>query len=185
MKEARTWYVLAISVLFLLLSVPLFVMSSKGGREEGDLTVRWASPKGVRFKDLSSGDELDIEFRADGNLSVYLLTWDEADELRSPSYYKEPIAEPYFNGTDGRFLLVVPAEGDYEVLFWNESFRKDHSVWYSIELKSERVDRFMAFMVITGIFFVLISAAGLSVFLVLRIRERRRKGPDKLGHEPK
>lgn len=119
-----------------VISMCSFIFSFYNIQNKGTLDINWSTPKGIRYQRLLEGDRIEISFSSDENLSVYLLSFEEAEEYRSARMYKDPLPQPIFAGKRGEITIIIKKEGDYELLFWNESFSSDHRLDYEIHIYS-------------------------------------------------
>lgn len=127
---------LAVLVLLVLSSFSIIVMLHPflSGPDEGTLTIKWSSPKGLVLRNLVKGDRIEISCESELPLSIYLLDLKEAEALRRPSFYKEEQPVPIWSGSSADLKLGVEDTGDKELLFWNSSFTTDQTVDYSIKV---------------------------------------------------
>ncbi|MFW3146740.1 MAG: hypothetical protein ACMUIE_08020 [Thermoplasmatota archaeon] len=154
----RTWkpfLIIGIS-LILLTPLPIF-MVTRERTLKGSLEPHWSSPKGIRLSDAREGDDFTIEYSASENVSVYLLTKDQADEMRSPRFYKEPLPTPLFEGNNCKLKTEFGSSGDYEIVFLPVDGSFDFNVDYRIS--GLRTDNTI----------YIISAVGLIVLSVILI----------------
>ncbi len=123
-------------ILLVLSSFSIIVILNPflSGPEEGTLTIRWSSPKGVVLRNLVKGDSIEVSYESELPLSMYLLDLSEAEEMRRPSFYKGEQPVPKWSGTSADLRLRVEDTGDKELLFWNSSFTTDQTVDYSIKV---------------------------------------------------
>lgn len=133
-REPLLWVI----IILLFFSGLSFTMWLTPTHEEGTLNIDWNAPKGIKFSDMRNGDEIFIEYRADSSLSLYFVTQEQAAEYRSSSFYKKELPTPLTDGNNGKYNIVIDKDGDYELLFWNESFTRDHNVEYEFTISSKR-----------------------------------------------
>ncbi len=159
-----------LTILLIIGSIFSFFSPIINNDMDGTLDVHWSNPKGIRFNDLSSGDEIYVDFRShDSEISIYLLTQDQADDLRSPAFYKDDLTDPVYTGKEGKITIIIRNNGDYEILFWNTSFRKDHSIDYSIRTDTKK-DRNIS--IISGTSLMLIAIIPVTIIIIDRVRSR-------------
>lgn len=132
MISRRTIIYILVTTALLSFSIFAFIFPTVKPPLEGEFTIKWSRPSGLRFDDLKRDDTLKIHFECDLSVGIYLLPKATAEEFRSPSFYKEPLPPPNFVEKEGDILITVTEDGDYELLFWNESFTSDHTIKYSI-----------------------------------------------------
>lgn len=133
MISRRTFIFILVTTILLSFSLFVFIFPTIKPPLEGEITIKWSRPSGVRFDDLKMDDTLEVQFECDLPVGIYLLPKATAEDLRSPSYYKEPLPPPYMTEKEGKIKIEVREDGDYELLFWNESFTRDHTIKYSIK----------------------------------------------------
>jgi hypothetical protein len=141
---------------------------------KGQMNLEWSMPKGLRFSNLKDGDRMDIEYNADTELSVYILKQDQADEFRSPSFYKDPLPEPVYTGKNGDITVDIEDDGDYEVLFFNESFSSDHEVKYTVRTHF-RKDTRIAMISGSSILFITLL---LTIVIVIKRKYNMKIAPE-------
>jgi hypothetical protein len=158
-----------LSCLFLLiLSIFAFLFPVYKPPLEGELTVKWSRPSGIQFNDLREGDRLEIWFRSDADVGIYLITHEQADEFRSPSYYKDPLPEPLITDIEGDVEITIEKDGDFEILFWNESFTRDHRIEYRID---SRLSRDLTISLVSGSSLLLLAAVPIVIWVLIKKRE--------------
>jgi len=112
----------------LALLVPFFLNDI-----EGTIEVNWANPVGIQMKNLQKGDRFDIQYSSEANVSLYLLTDDQANEYRSPAMDKQPLPDPLFTGREGKVDVRIEKDGDYEVLFLPDEPARVFKVDYKVD----------------------------------------------------
>ncbi len=123
-----------IAIVTLVLTAIVLVISLTENERSGTLKITVTGTRGVFLGHLGEGRVITGSYQADAPLELYLLTTAEAEALRNPSYYVEPsFPEPIASGRDGTFMTRVDESGTYELLFWNQSFNRNHEVSYSID----------------------------------------------------
>ncbi|MCK5774016.1 MAG: hypothetical protein KAH57_09550 [Thermoplasmata archaeon] len=162
LKEPLFWVI----IILFSLSVASFTILLYPNQEEGELNIDWNAPKGVKFNNMQNGDEIQVEYIADSPLSLYFLTQKQADEYRSSTFYKEELPAPLVEGEAVKYEITVDKDGDYELLFWNSSFSRDHSVEYNLEVRSTR-ERFLTITASIVLLFISI------MILIIFIRKRK------------
>lgn len=105
---------------------------------EGTLEVNWANPVGIQMKNLQKGDRFDIEYSSETNVSLYLLTDDQANQYRSPAMDKDPLPDPLMTGKEGEVEVTIEKNGDYEVLFLPEEPARTFTVDYNVDMSLTR-----------------------------------------------
>jgi len=131
MRLKDPFLILSIVTMFLLATV--LAISLTENVRSGSLKISVTGTRGVWLGHLVRGSVVTGSYQADSALKVYLLTDQEAEEWRDPSYYHEiELPEPMATGRNGSFKIRIDESGSYEVLFWNESFNKNHDVSYRI-----------------------------------------------------
>ena len=159
-----------ISLILIMGSILSFIFPIIKNDINDTLEIHWSNPKGIRFNDLSEGDEIHVDFRShESEISIYLLTQDQADDLRSPAFYKEDPPDPIYTGKEGETTIIITKDGDYELLFWNTSFRKDHYIDYSIRTDTQK-ERTISF--ISGTSLLLIAIIPMIIIIIDRVRSR-------------
>jgi hypothetical protein len=125
---------LIIAIVTLVLMAMVFVASLTENERSGTLKITVTGTRGVFLGHLGEGRVITGSYQADAPLNIYLLTSAEAEDLRNPSYYVEPsLPEPISSGREGFFRTRIDESGTYEIIFWNESFNRNHEVNYSID----------------------------------------------------
>ncbi len=156
------------AVIFILGSAIMIVPHLMEPRE-GSLRINPSSPSGIRAPYMVKGDRIDLRYSSDDELSVYLLTADEANGVRSPSYYKDPLPSPIHTGRKGDIAIEIEEKGDYEILLWNESWRTVHDVEYTVDIHSSKD-------IIASLYFgIPISLTGSVMILISLLRRRGKK----------
>lgn len=125
-------------LLLILLSVIVLIIPFTFSTSEGSIEVNWANPVGIKINGLSKEDSLDISYNADLNVSLYLLTRREAEEYRSPLFYKDPLPDPIQTGRNGSVDIKIEKNGDYELLFLPEEPSTSFKVNYTIDRDIQR-----------------------------------------------
>lgn len=169
MRDFRKIAVFLSCLFLLILSLFAFLFPVYKPPLEGELTIKWSRPSGIQLNDLRENDRLDIWFRSDADVSVYLITREQADELRSPSYYKDPLPAPLITDIEGEVEVKIEEDGDFEILFWNGSFRRDHRVEYSVDT---RLGKDLTISIVSGTSLLLLAAVPPVVWVLIRRRER-------------
>jgi hypothetical protein len=171
MKVKYVFTMIFISILLLGGSILSFTYPVLKWDIEGTLDVAWSNPKGVRFNDLSKGDTMTVTFDCTSDeIGVYLLSQEQADEFRSPAFYKDPLPPPEILLKEGSVELEIPKDGDWEVLFWNESFTTDKEIEYSIDTDF-RKDRTIS--LVSGTSLLILALIPVTLILISRTRERK------------
>lgn len=156
-----------LSVSLFLLSILAFSFPYIKAKEEGTINIHWSNPKGLRLNGLEKGDKIHLEYKADSNLSVYLLTEDEADDYRRPLFYRTDLPSPEFTGKEGEFTIDIDKDADYEIMFLNGSFTTDHEVKYTLITSTQREKRISC---ISGSSLLLLSLCVIILIIVLKKR---------------
>jgi hypothetical protein len=130
--------ILVFGLLFIILSVIVLIIPFTFNRSEGSIDVNWANPVGIKIDGLRKGDSLDLTYNAELNVSMYLLTRKEAEEYRSPLFYKEPLPDPIFKGRNGSLEIEIEKGGDYEILFLPEEPSTTFKLNYTIDRDIQR-----------------------------------------------
>ncbi|MBN1389935.1 MAG: hypothetical protein JXA22_04765 [Candidatus Thermoplasmatota archaeon] len=138
---------------------------------DGKIDVNWTDPVGIRMNRLSKGDVIILEFRSEVNINLYLLTFEQAREYRSPVLYKEPLPQSLACGKEGKVNITIEKNGDYELLFIPGE---------PLTSFTYRVDYRMHVSLLREILLFLFSGMGLLltsvIFIVLAIVLEKRKG---------
>lgn len=133
--------IILLPITFLTFSYPYIFNSSHGAIE-----VNWANPTGLKLNDVTKGDKIEISYGSEINVSMYMLTREEANEFRSPSFYKEPLPEPLISGKNATVELEIEENGDYELLFLPDEPSRTFDVDYDLkrDLKGEKAIYFLS-----------------------------------------
>ncbi len=137
-------------------------------KEEGELTVHWSMPKGLKLENMKKGDSIEFTFSCDQNISVFLLKSVQAEKVRNPGFEQVELPEPLATGKKGSGEVEIGEEGDYELLFWNPSFRTDQDVHYSVKVNKPKNDMAMC---LSGASLLVFSAGMLVYISISRKKE--------------
>lgn len=169
----RTKVVLiSIIVILIIFSILSFIFPYVKQPQKGDLKVNWSAPRGLLLNDMRDGDSIDLEFSSDEELDIYLITRQQGNEFRSPSFYKDPLPDPIYTGAEGELHIEIDSDADYELLLWNQSLTSSIDIEYSI-LKDSQKERNISF--ISGSCLVLLAMIPTAILLIARRRERENK----------
>jgi hypothetical protein len=140
MKTVIYSIIIIVGVILLPISFITGIIPLLNNTSEGVLDVNWANPVGIKVNRLSEGDKLNITYQSNLNVSLYLITREEANEFRSPEYYKDPLPQPVVSGKNGSADLSIIRDGDFEILFLPNEASTTFKVNYAIDrdIKSER-----------------------------------------------
>ncbi|MGA1819519.1 MAG: hypothetical protein ACMUHU_00770 [Thermoplasmatota archaeon] len=134
---------------------------------EGSIEVNWANPVGIQMKGLQKGDSFEVEYSSDINVSLYLLTDDQANEYRSPALYKDPLPDPLVTDREGSVTVHIEEDGDYEILFLPEEPARTFTVDYKVD-RSLVMERSAFLISSIGLFLTSIIFLVLGVVLLKR-----------------
>ena len=162
---------IAVGILLLLpltLSFPAFLNKFD---KKIEVPFDESSYKGIKLKNMDSGDSVDIEFKSNADLRLYLLTEEESDQFRNITYYGEVLEDPITSGYFGKEKIVIEDKGDYELIFWNDTFPLNTEVECEGQIHRERDQRISK---ISTISLVLLSLFIFSLIIIQRINNRRK-----------
>ena len=170
MKTVIYTIIIVVGIILLPISFYTGIIPLLNNSSEGVLDVNWANPVGIKVNSLSQGDKLNITYRSDLNVSLYLITREEANGFRSPDLYKDPLPQPVVSGKNGSADLSVTRDGDFEILFLPNEASTTFKVNYTIDrdIKSERqVYTFSAI----ALFLTSIIMIVLGIVLIKRVKK--------------
>ena len=125
---------LVLGLVLSLVTVGLFCLSMTVNERSGTLEVTITGTRGIDLGELKDGRLVQGRYSSDAPINVYLMTYSEAEDMRNPSYYEEPILpDPIHSGRNGSFSIRIEKESGYELVFWNESFNGNHFVDYNVD----------------------------------------------------
>ncbi|MGA1866384.1 MAG: hypothetical protein ACMUFK_02820 [Thermoplasmatota archaeon] len=137
---------------------------------DGTIDVNWAAPVGIKMDRLSKGDRFDIDYSSEINVSLYLLTSRQANQYRSPFFYKEPLPEPISVGDQGSIEVVINESGDYELLF----LPNEPSMTFTVEYELQRsIFRERIMFILSGAGLLLTSLIFIVLGFVLGRRDEK------------
>lgn len=160
---------IALAILLLLPITILFPEFSGNFDRTLDVPADETGYRGLRFNDMRSGDNVDISYRSNADLRMYLMTREEADEFRRITFEEKILGEPITSGYMGEENIEIDENGDYEMIFWNETFPLGTQVECEGQIhrqKDVNISR------ISTISLCLISLLIISFMAIQRIRNR-------------
>ncbi len=188
MKNFLSSIFTAILVLMLITSFFCIAFPFIFNRTDGTLKIDILEPVGIQIDDLWKNDDIIIDFRSEIPMEVYFLTRDEANEYRSPTFYKSPLPDPIFVGSSGRIIIEIPKKDDYEILFipgmnLSETSEINDTNPGNADLSRVKVDYEMERHVMREIIGFMIYGTSLFIFssgsLIIRhLRSKNRKNHD-------
>jgi hypothetical protein len=117
---------------------------------------------------VTKGDKIEISYRSEINVSMYMLTREEANEFRSPSFYKEPLPESLINGKNATVELEIEENGDYELLFLPDEPSRTFDVDYDLK-RDLKVEKAIYFLSGTGLLLTSLILIVVGAVLIKRI----------------
>lgn len=163
------FFVLALA--FVVLFISLSAVSMTRVKREGQMEVNVTYPKGISLRNMKEGRSLDLRYSSEFELSVYLLTEDQANDLRQPSYFKDPDLPPSLHtGREGSIKIEIERPGTYELMLYNESFTRNVIVDYGLDMGSRIEDVYYRTSLLAVGFITLILVA------IVVARSSKRKG---------
>ena len=160
---------IALAILLLLPITILFPEFSGNFDRTLDVPADETGYRGLRLNDMRSGDKVDISYRSNADLRMYLLTREEADHFRSITFEEKILGKPITSGYRGEENIEIDEEGDYEMVFWNDTFPLGTQVECKGQIHRQRDVNISR---ISTISLCLISLLIISFMAVQRIRNR-------------
>lgn len=137
---------------------------------DGKIDVNWAAPAGIKLDGLRKGDRFEIGYSSDINVSLYLLTSRQANDYRSPLFYKEPLPEPIAMGKRGSAEVEINDSGDYELLF----LAREPSTTFTVEYGLQRsIFRERTMFILSGTGLLMTSLIFITLGFVLGRRDEK------------
>lgn len=154
MRRSLIYTLFVIGLILLPLSVFTFLIPYLFNSSEGTIEVNWANPMGLKMNNLEEGDGMKVSYQAEINVSLYLLTREEANEFRAPHFYKDPLPDPISEGSNGTVEIDIQDRGDYELLFLPKEPFNTFNVDYDLE---RDLNRERTVFIFSGICLILTS----------------------------
>ncbi|MDG6224390.1 MAG: hypothetical protein QCI82_02635 [Candidatus Thermoplasmatota archaeon] len=124
-----------LAAVFILLTLSLTAVSMTSQRRQGQIEVNVTYPKGISLNNIKEGRTLHLEYISEYEIGVYLLGRQEAEDLRRPSFFKDIELPPSLHkGKEGSISFKIDGDGDYELMFYNDSFTKNVLVEYELDM---------------------------------------------------
>lgn len=154
----------------ILLALPFTLFSSTEYRRV--VTVEPERPDGSRIPNLKKGDDIEVSYRAEAPVEVFVVEAWVAEEYRVHqaryNFWGENIlGEPAHVGRSGHFRVTTNSSGDWTVFFRNDTTARGINVTYTIRCPNHSAAYF--FLPLGGF------SVAASTYILYTLRREERK----------